>query len=450
MGKKIKSMVYYDLLGIEADATPEQIKKAYRKKALQLHPDKRGNTKEAQDEFTRMKQAYDVLADPQKREVYDQAGEDGVKLMENYGNMGPEEMAAAMFSSLGAFGPKGKAILMLVITLLFGFFLIIPIFWCLRVDHTISWDWAVVFIPMWILDTIYYCCIGCASISADASMDPEDKKHQRPGLYKLYKFLKALLLLVLQIFIAMKLNGDVNWSVREVLLPYYVYDALSFIETLVGGIIGYRSLTKDSEGAGVSTTEAIEKQRKELATSIIVGLVLIAARLAQGALIGLKLDHKLGGASWWAVFAPVWLYILYFLSHPVRRYFRLRAKNKDKQPAESSQQTHDAYTRESVHEDEEGAKSSLTDLICTILFIGVVASPYFILTARLEEGSFSSFYILLPWLILVGLFLCCIFCAIAFVGSVAEEAQNAEDVRSPTGDEGAHTNPDYVAMEDRV
>lgn len=92
--RKVKSTLYYELLGIETDATPEQIKKAYRKKALQLHPDKRGNTKEAQDEvgcrrrakygrlytdisrvhgqFTRMKQAYDVLADPQKKEVYDQ------------------------------------------------------------------------------------------------------------------------------------------------------------------------------------------------------------------------------------------------------------------------------------------------------------------------------------------------------------------------------------------
>lgn len=50
--KKVKSMLYYDLLAIDTDATPEQIKKAYRKKALQLHPDKRGNTKEAQDEVS--------------------------------------------------------------------------------------------------------------------------------------------------------------------------------------------------------------------------------------------------------------------------------------------------------------------------------------------------------------------------------------------------------------
>jgi curved DNA-binding protein CbpA len=48
--KKVASMVYYDLMGIESDATPEQIKKAYRRKALQLHPDKRGNTPESQEE----------------------------------------------------------------------------------------------------------------------------------------------------------------------------------------------------------------------------------------------------------------------------------------------------------------------------------------------------------------------------------------------------------------
>lgn len=53
--KKVKSMVYYDLLSVEVDATPEQIKKAYRKKALQLHPDKRGNTPEAQEEVRKLR-----------------------------------------------------------------------------------------------------------------------------------------------------------------------------------------------------------------------------------------------------------------------------------------------------------------------------------------------------------------------------------------------------------
>ncbi|KAJ0405008.1 hypothetical protein ATCC90586_001741 [Pythium insidiosum] len=440
MGKKVKSTVYYDLLGVETDATPEMLKKAYRKKALQLHPDKRGNTPEAQEEFTRMKQAYDVLSDPQKREVYDQAGEDGIKIMENYGNMGPEEMMAALFASLGAFGPKGKCALISVITLLFSFFLIIPIFWCLRVDEKVTWSWTVVFIPMWILDAVIYCCMGCAFMSSDASMDPEDKKHQRPALFKLYKFLKALLLLVLQIFIAMKLNHDVSWSIREILLPYYVYDGLSFIETFIGGILGYRMLTKDSEGAGVSTTDAIKQQRTELVIMAVVRMVLIASRLAQGALLGLKLDGELT-ASWWVVFIPIWIYVAYFFSNPITRYFRVRSKQKNAQAkaADPSQQhTHDAYTRESVHEDEEEtAKNPLLDAFCTILFIGAVASPYFILTARLEDAHFSTLYILLPWFIMAGLLLCLVCCAIACMGTMEpqEHPHSAEDVRSPTGDE---------------
>uniref|UniRef100_K3X1J6 J domain-containing protein n=1 Tax=Globisporangium ultimum (strain ATCC 200006 / CBS 805.95 / DAOM BR144) TaxID=431595 RepID=K3X1J6_GLOUD len=434
--KKVKSMVYYDLLGIDTDATPEQIKKAYRKKALQLHPDKRGNTKEAQDEFTRMKQAYDVLSDPQKKEVYDQAGEDGIKLMENYGNMSAEEMSAVLFRSLGAFGAKGKLLLISAVTLLFSFFLIIPIFWCLRVDDKVSWDWAIVFLPMWILDAIYFCCLGCASMFSDSNMDPEDKKQQKTGLFKLYRFLKQALLLVLQIFIAMKLNHNVKWSVMEVFIPYFVYDGLSFVEAIVGGIVGYKVLTKESEGAGVSATDAIKKQRKLLVAVVLLNMFLIASRLVQAVLLALKIDGNLGDASWWLVFFPIWIYVLYFLSHPIKRYIHAKEKAKNQsKPKEPTLPTHDAYTRESVHEEDEdaGAKYPLMDVLCTIGFIGVITSPYFILTARLDGGSFSAFYVLLPWFIIAGLVLCFICCAISCIGVGVEE--EGTDVRSPNGDE---------------
>lgn len=274
----------------------------------------------------------------------------------------------------------------------------------MRVDGTVSWDWVIVFLPMWILDTIYFCCLGCASVFSDSSMDPEDKKQQKTGLFKVYRFLKQSLLLVLQIFIAMKLNHNVNWSVLEVFIPYFVYDSLSFIETVVGGIVGYKVLTKESEGAGVSATDAIKKQRKLLVAAVLIQLLLIALRLTQGVLLALKIDGDLGDASWWLVFFPIWLYILYFFSHPIKRYFKAKEKAKHTKPKEPTLPTHDAYTRESVHEEEEdmGAKYPLMDVLCTIGFIGVVMSPYFILTARLDSGSFSAFYVLLPWFIIVS------------------------------------------------
>ncbi|CAH0478633.1 unnamed protein product [Peronospora belbahrii] len=409
-------MVCYDLMGIKPDATPEEIKKAYRRKALQLHPDKRGNTIESQEEFTRMKQAYDVLSDPQKREIYDQVGEDGIKLMEDYGNMSPEQMSILLFRSMGALGIKGKCVLIFLVTLLFVFFLLIPIFWCLRADSTISWNWAVVCIPLWIVDTIYYCCLGCTYASSNAEADQEEKTYKNPVLYKLYAFLKALLLLVLQIFLALKLNRDVQWTLMEVLIPYFVYEGLNLLEGLAGGVLGYNMLTKNSEGAGVTHTEDIKKQRFALVVAVAKRMISTFARIAQAVLLGLKVDGNLGGTSWWLVFIPVWLYVAFFISFPVGKYFRAKTKAKESESTPPKDQcTHDDYTRESVTEDDVVSNFSLFDALCTIVVICALMSPFFILSARLQVGSFSSIYVLLPWLIVVGLALCFVCCAISCV-----------------------------------
>ncbi|MDR0428621.1 MAG: molecular chaperone DnaJ, partial [Puniceicoccales bacterium] len=65
---------YYNLLGVAKGATAEEIKKAYRKKAVQYHPDKNPGNKEAEEKFKKIAQAYEVLGDPQKRATYDQLG----------------------------------------------------------------------------------------------------------------------------------------------------------------------------------------------------------------------------------------------------------------------------------------------------------------------------------------------------------------------------------------
>jgi molecular chaperone DnaJ len=70
---------YYQLLGVPRSADTEEIKKAYRKLALQYHPDRNQGSKEAEERFKEVTQAYEVLRDSEKRAVYDRYGEQGLK-----------------------------------------------------------------------------------------------------------------------------------------------------------------------------------------------------------------------------------------------------------------------------------------------------------------------------------------------------------------------------------
>lgn len=88
---------YYEILGVARDVSKADLKKAYRKLAIQYHPDKNPDNKEAEEKFKEASEAYEVLNDDNKRQIYDQFGHRG---LEGAGHSGPSGFED-IFSSFG-------------------------------------------------------------------------------------------------------------------------------------------------------------------------------------------------------------------------------------------------------------------------------------------------------------------------------------------------------------
>jgi molecular chaperone DnaJ len=102
---------YYETLGIARGATQDEIKKAYRKNALKYHPDKNPGDAKAEARFKEISEAYEVLSDEKKRQIYDQYGADAVRGASMGGGGGPRggfsSMEDALRTFMGAFGGGG-------------------------------------------------------------------------------------------------------------------------------------------------------------------------------------------------------------------------------------------------------------------------------------------------------------------------------------------------------
>ncbi|MCB1149134.1 MAG: molecular chaperone DnaJ [Chlamydiia bacterium] len=101
---------YYELLEVPKDASAEQIKKAYRKKALKFHPDRNPGDPDAEKRFKEISEAYEVLSDDSKRQMYDRygkAGLEGAGFGGGPGAGGFESMDEALRTFMGAFGGMG-------------------------------------------------------------------------------------------------------------------------------------------------------------------------------------------------------------------------------------------------------------------------------------------------------------------------------------------------------
>jgi len=230
--KKPKNVEYYELLQVEWTATDKELNKAYKKRALRLHPDKGGDAAE----FARMKKAYDILSDEKKREMYDKYGPEMLRVME--GEAGPDLYIRIMLEQSRSLR-LGLAALVLVLA---GLILLFPILHSVRWDGA-PWSWAIIFVPAWVFQAVAWTGYLFAVLSRGGGhVDvPEGAENEQPARQPLksaqiislvVNSLLFAMAYIFQAFLAVKLDGTVSFSWFGVVAPWLFFEVVVVFKRL--------------------------------------------------------------------------------------------------------------------------------------------------------------------------------------------------------------------------
>ncbi|OQR82512.1 hypothetical protein ACHHYP_15923 [Achlya hypogyna] len=237
-------------------------------------------------------------------------------------------------------------------------FVLVPVFVCLKLDHDVTWSWATTLIPLWICNALvlpYLVAKNMAPVQLDSAVTEETplvagsengKTMAEEAMESANCFvhttrnLALIAYLTAQIFVVLRLDGVVTWQWLIVFIPYYV--------------------------ASILSCEGFD--------------------LIQALLIAAKMDGMLD-ASWSMVLMPSWIGLAVFLIFlPVQTYWAFKASPDDDETVEPKSRVFRFF-------------------IAFGLFLGLVflSSPIFVAIYRLDYATFSTFYIALPFFVLVGI-----------------------------------------------
>lgn len=320
---------YYDLVGVHRDATEAEIRRGYKLKSRQLHPDKvaqrEGRVANDSDKaaFQQMKAAYDVLIDPSQRELYDELGLNGLKMMNDPTSLSPEEMIENFQNSSTLLRTR----LFLGIVAIVFLFLLAPILACLKVDGKIDGSWFSIMTPLWLYNILY----GLLSISMligylnalqnlkerkaaqEAEEDGDDpvydvdddmiKKGKSLVIEGILVLLIFFLTLTFEILLFLNLDGNTNYNWITVFIPLYITLLLNSYR-----LLPYLCFTLNEDDDIMVYASKIELQseaKRSLIKNMVYALFI--------SLVAIKLDKASDPFfdSWWAVFTPIWVLFAY-------------------------------------------------------------------------------------------------------------------------------------------
>lgn len=448
---------YYLRLGLDggSSCTQEEIKKAYKAKSLQMHPDKiaqRGDITTPQTllEFQKMKEAYDVLSDPIKRRYYDEFGEGGMKMAESAKEMNLSQMLKNF--------QENKIDCALITFLVFiGFVLILclPILFCLRADGDISLMWSIIWFPMWTIDLVLLIVVIIVMIMpCFRDLDP-DVEQGRPSVMQevlqgFYRAIQATLFILLQVFVVLKVDGILTWSWMEIFIPWFIFDFAVVSENLISSFASVMPPNYKDLSSSVEDPEEMRLKRIALDGAYHDSLlnrfnsrryiVVSILRLVFAFLLAYKLDNN-SSMNWALVFLPVWIYFVleFFWASTLTAWGigKISQIDQSKHPSEMDPVE--------LAELQRGA-----DLIargqlemCTMW---LPVSLAVLLVCYLVIGGFSSFIVLIPIFLIIGICMCCVFCTLCCAVSVDVDKMDTHGFDRSRADkhdpsDSAHSEP---------
>jgi hypothetical protein len=458
---------YYDLLNVPPTATNDDLKKAYKRQSLLMHPDKLAQKGQAvttadRDRFTRMRHAYEVLSDPRRRETYDTVGERGMKWIEEPLSVDPQELAHNFATS--SIYDRSK-IFGIFLGLYIGVFLL-PLLLCLMGDGTLGSNakWTAVLIPLWVWDGIilfYHSrVIGMGPIKRPDHIPEEEWVDPLPMRKRVLAMIRFGLLVMFEVLVACQL--DDLWSLPWIIvfIPIFVWELLALRKKIALANMTIVTHEELELAVGKKFTQCTMEEKEDIHRRFIVvpskegGIYEAACRLRSEALgdilriltriifsvlLVLNLQFELDW-SWWLVFLPIYIMAICIVGAAFRRFTEAQAEAVQRDPdtfggEDNNNMTTPYSTMDGKPQpisDEEREELKAKVMHSAYKAVGTCFSQCFFLfllclfIAKIEGAGFSYVWILSPFLAFGGIILCCLACTIFCISEVDENAGLAE------------------------
>lgn len=432
---------YYTRLGLEGkDASTDTIKKAYKRKSLELHPDRLAQkgitvTPEHNLQFQGLKEAYDVLSDPKKRKMYDAIGANGIKLMDN-----PQDFNGSEFIKNFQNNRADRLKVAIFLAIICSIIIVMPILFCMKADGDMdNAPWLAVWTPIWCVDAIMLISsilflIEKEEIPLTEDGDPAPEE-PIPFTTKLMFFGKTVSIILIQVFVFTRLDHDSDWSWFVTFIPWFIFEGLVILDFFHRAISDVKPLDlSDSEFTAENDPhefmvfrmekeeahfrEEVEKvnAQKKVAKSV--------CRVWFAIFLALQLNDSVDW-DWGLVMLPIWLLFLVDIvfARTMREWAEALLKDIDLEALQRGEVDDANEMMRAQHGQELQAASG--SLCCVIFGPGLMA---ILLVSRLEASTFSTFIILIPVFIVLYCCVCIVGCGFCCMSNMSAEMFEDEEV----------------------